>query len=223
MAAVTIPESDYPGLAALVALKEESMGELLSALAEAPDVSDPRKLAKAISAKAKGIPPEKASVIAPVVISLSVGREALDYTAAAFAGAVCDAMEETGLEMLKLGSERPHLEENLARILSIDSLAALIKAQTILRNEYERVLCSVRILTDLRPVFGADAADALVGMGIVHNLRIKYHASEGLKEFFVALDGEELQEVANIVERAKNKEKNLKAILERAGIHRIEI
>jgi hypothetical protein len=221
MASLRIPESDYPGLAALLSLKEEPMNELLSALADAPDVSDANELAEIISTKAKTIPLDIAKIVARVIISLSYGRVLLDYTASAFAKAVCDAMEETGLEMLKLGTERAKFENNLVKILSIDSLNASIKAQAVL-HEYEHIICNARVLTDLRPVFGSGSVDVPVGMGIVHTLRIRYHESESVKEFFVAMDGEELQELREILERAGKKEKSLKSILEKAGIYQIE-
>jgi hypothetical protein len=221
MAALSLPESDYPGLAALSALKDEQRDELVSALTEAPDPTDPNELAAFISKKATSIPPDLITAIANVVISLSYGRVLLDHSVANFAKAVCDAMEESGLEILKLGSARPHFEDSLVKILSIESLGSSIKAKAVL-NEYEHVICGSRILTDLRPIFGSGNIESPAGMGIVHTLRIRYHEAMELREFFVAMDSKELRELGETIERAKAKEKSLQAILEKAGINQVE-
>ncbi len=196
------------------------MAELLSALADAPPMSDAHELATAISAGTKSIPQDIAPVLARITISLNYGRALLDYSIPDFAKAICDAMEETGLETLKLSGDRARFENELVKILSIESISASIKAQTVL-HEYEHVICNARLLTDLRPIFGSGQIEAPIGMGIVHTLRIRYHEGEQMKEFFVAMDGDELEELAEILERAKAKEKSLQAFLEKAGVPEI--
>ena len=221
MASLVIPESDYPGLAALLSLKEESMNELISILAEAPGITDANGLADFMSARASTIPSDLVTPIAKVVISLSYGRVLLDYSISKFTQGVCDAMEESGLESLKLGANRVDFEANLLRILSVESLDSSIKAKAVL-NEYEHLICNARILTDLRPIFSSGAIESPSGMGIVHTLRIRYHETAKIKEFFVAMDGDELNELGEIIERAKLKEKSLASLLEKTGIHRVK-
>lgn len=221
MPSLTIPESDYPGLAALLTLKDESRAELIAALGEMPSSPSEDELVETISSKSKTIAPDIAALIAKVIISLSYGRISLDHSIAEFAGAIGDAMEETGVEALKLADERDHFEAFLVKILSFDSLSALMKAQTIL-HEYEHIWCSGRILTDLRPVFGSGSLDEVTGMGIVHNLRIRYHEAGDMRDFFVALDSEELEELGAMVARAQAKEESLRSILTKADIVEIE-
>jgi transcriptional regulator of NAD metabolism len=221
MASLRIPESDYNGLAALLTLKDESRAELINALGEMPSSPTEDELVETISSKAKTIVPDIAALIAKVIISLSCGRIFLDSSIAEFAKAICEAMEESGVEALKLGDERDRFEAFLVKILSFDSLSALMKAQTIL-HEYEHLWCNGRILTDLRPVFGSGSLDEVTGMGIVHNLRIRYHEAGDIKEIFVAMDSEELEELAEMVERAQTKEETLRSVLTKAGIAEIE-
>lgn len=221
MISLKIPESDYPGLAALLALTSDAMAELLSALGEAPPISDAQELTATISAKTKAIAPDVAPILAKIAISLNYGRALLDYSIPDFAKAICDAMEATGLETLKLSGERARFESDLIKLLSVESLSASIKAQTVL-NEYEHVVCNTRLLTDLRPIFGSGKIETPVGMGIVHTLRIRYHEGETMKEFFVAMDSDELEELTGTLERAREKEKSLQSFLERAGIPEIK-
>ena len=65
-----------------------------------------------------------------------------------------------------------------------------------LRTEDERVFCTAKILTDLRPVFGSHVEDGPHGMIVVHLLKIGYHSgSEKLHEFFVSLDSGDSENV----------------------------
>ena len=220
MPPLKIPESDYAGLSALVALKDESMKELVAALSEAPPSSDSHALAAVISSQTATISSDIAAILAKVIISLNVGRAYLDYSVPEFAKAICNSLEETGLETLRLLDDRERFEKNLARVLSVEGISATIKAQAVL-HEYEHILCNARVLTDLRPIFGSSSLDTPAGMGIVHTLRVRYHQGETVKDFFVVMDGEELEELAEIIERAKTKSASLRSVLSKAGIPEI--
>ena len=83
-----------------------------------------------------------------------------------------------------------------------------------LRTEDERVFCTGRILTDLRPVFGSRLEDGPQGMIVVHLLKLSYHsAADKHQEFYVSLDSDDLQTLRTLIDRAEAKAKSLSASL----------
>jgi len=84
--------------------------------------------------------------------------------------------------------------------------------------EHEHVWHSARVLTDLRPVFGADPKQAPAAAVIIHNLKIAHQAGREIREFFVALDNQDLRKLQEVLERAVKKEASLSSVAEKAGL-----
>lgn len=85
--------------------------------------------------------------------------------------------------------------------------------------DYERIWSSGRILTDMRPVFDAIDADKICGAVVTHTLRISHYKSDGTSdEFFVALDDRDLEQLCEMLDRAKLKAKALKNLLDTSNV-----
>lgn len=223
MPALNVPQEDRVGLAKLVLLSKESIDEILSALAEASPTVDANELASLISKKTKTITEEDIKPIASTLVSFYYARAYLGYSIPDFAKAICDAVSEGVLDKLKLpDNECKRFKDDLVRILSVDPLGAKIKARTLLR-EYERILCDARVLTDMRPVFGSNPAEPPTGAGILHTLRIRYHEGTDMKEFFVILDDDDVEDLRQSLERAKLKAESLQSVLKAAGVTYIPV
>jgi hypothetical protein len=118
--------------------------------------------------------------------------------------------EELGLS----GEEREVFEKRLSLLLEIDSLHATSKALDVLL-EYEHTLHDVRIMTDVRPVFGQNVEKPPTGAMIVHTLKISYHdESEEVKEFYVTLNTGDTGALSAELERANQKAESLRRMLE---------
>lgn len=89
-----------------------------------------------------------------------------------------------------------------------------------LRGEYENVYYSARVLTDIRPVFGADPTSKPVAGAVVHTLRLTFHqtGSESRNEFYVAMDSKDLTQLRQLLDRAAAKEVSLASVIEEAGM-----
>jgi len=76
-----------------------------------------------------------------------------------------------------------------------------------------------RILTDLRPVFRADAQTPAAHV-IVHNLKLSYRSGFNLeqRDFFIALDHKGLDTLTVVLERAKSKDAALEKLSEKLDI-----
>jgi ribosomal protein L17 len=85
-----------------------------------------------------------------------------------------------------------------------------------LRREIERMFCSARVLTDIRTAFGYDAKKR-PALTIMHTLEIKYHDDTGkLREFYVAVDDDDLTILKEAINRAFEKKATLVDLLEKS-------
>ena len=81
-----------------------------------------------------------------------------------------------------------------------------------LKGEYEKLLYSNRILTDVRPVFSTTDDSQIVGNFIMHQLRLSYLEDGIEKEVFVTLNKKDLLKFRADIDRAINKQENLETI-----------
>ena len=74
-------------------------------------------------------------------------------------------------------------------------------------------------MTDLRPIFG-DNVDALPEAALLrHTLKFEFiHEENRLGNFYIVLDEADLDQMEEIIGRAKQKSASLKLALERAGL-----
>lgn len=112
------------------------------------------------------------------------------------------------------------LEKRVAEALTMDALSVVRVKAKELQFEAERTLCEARVITDVRPVFGSNAADPPTGFIIVHSLKLGYHdANSGQhKEIYVALDETDIAKLKDALKRAEEKSKTLKSKLETTGV-----
>lgn len=125
------------------------------------------------------------------------------------------------LSITKEGSELPSsagilLSERLARLLSIPSATLNSKALS-LASEAQKTFSSARIFTDVRPVFGEEISDPSAAV-IVHTLRIEFVENNDDRQLFLALDGDDLDAISKVVDRAREKEKALKSFLSKSSL-----
>lgn len=113
------------------------------------------------------------------------------------------------------------LSQALAAFFASDSSLAITSKASELLSENERRLCAenCRVLTDLRPIFPRGAIGHPNAAVLQHILKIAYHDNTGeVREFYVALDSDDLRQLRNILERAVAKEASLGQQLRQATI-----
>jgi hypothetical protein len=103
------------------------------------------------------------------------------------------------------------------KLLNIENLKTLSKAFR-LQSDGERLYCSSKILSDLRPVFSEDASTRPSGAVITHTLKIVHHIGKELEEFHVVLDSHELEVLKEVIIRACVKDKTLRALMKEANL-----
>lgn len=216
MAGLRIPKENEKGLKKLVELDDESVRELILALGEVSPVLSSIGLSSKVASKVDTIPRSDVDDIVAVLLPLYLLRERHEVSTPAMAEDVCQALDRSDEEELRLlGEEREHFKSRLIEFLDVDSVRVGAKGLEML-FENQRSFLDARIVTEVRPIFGSDPEEAPAGALIVHMLKIVYREEGQDKELFVALDTTDVGVLRNALDRADAKAESLKNFLEAA-------
>lgn len=103
------------------------------------------------------------------------------------------------------------LKYNLAQILkACDNLELSVKAYT-LKKESLNIYQKSKVVSDIRVIFNKDIESKERQAVLVHNLHITYRTNSENKQFFLALDLNDLKEIQIQIERAITKDTIIKS------------
>jgi len=149
--------------------------------------------------------------------TMALAYESLDH----FFKSLQEALQQ--VEELNSAAQQQLLMERLETLLKArGAIEVIAKARDVLTDN-QRVFLGTRILTDLRPVFGAESLDEPAGAVILHNLKVVFSEDLTEKEFFVTLDELDLERLSNVIIRARNKAKALKHAWHKTGIPVVDV
>lgn len=209
-----IPEALADGLAALFRLSDEQISVLQSELQQAKPRLSRAKFLEDLAGKIPTDPPA-ARAIAEALLSMYLARASFEVRAERFVEGVLSAAQEAEDERLHFeAAEASKIKDRLVSLLTEQSLAITSKAFDVM-TEHERTYTTgrARILTDLRPIYGDEPTAPPSTAVVVHNLKITYHERGGIREFYVAMDTDDLLDLKDAIERAQQKEQGLMALL----------
>lgn len=110
-----------------------------------------------------------------------------------------------------------NIQEDIIRLLSSGSPISVSAKGAELLVDQALILCSTRIITDMRPIFN-DSADDVSGILTFHTLALRCHeGSSAHRNIYVALDDKDLANLREQIERAESKEKCLRQRLAGGG------
>lgn len=201
---IRIPKGYDEPLRRLWAMSGEQRLRLVAAIRNAKATLHPDDLIKKVTAEA-AIDEKTVESIVWLLISMVRAAEGSPDT---FAREVVRAAKE---QLSLTDADSDAFEKDLAQLLTSNESLGVTAKVAVLRGEFGRVFCDGRILTDIRPVFGADASMVPLAAAIVHSLRITYHEGDAHNEFFVALDTDDLRQLRALIDRAIKKEASLVA------------
>ena len=217
MPLISIPKSSYPPLKQLLEMDDSKFGGVLEILNSLREV----ERAKDLTGKLKSaglLTTDKIEDFVRTILALSGLRSEMDVSADELAEDVCRAMGGTG-DLPQADYNR--LKSRLVQLLSSGPLAMTAKISDVV-TEYEHLLCTARILTDVRPVFPEPLGRPTV-MGVMHNLKITYHEGRETREFYVAMDDRDIANLRALLERAERKSTMLREIMKAAGIQCLDM
>ncbi len=206
MNAYTIPDYVKEGFLVLIKSSQEKIDKLFKELEETPKGLLPSELAKSLLSLSI-FSEQELSHIVRVILSLYVLKDNENKGVDEIIDGICKALVETGDENL---IPNENLENNLKRFFSLKTVGITFKAIGLL-TEFDKTFVDARIITDIRPAFEDNINSSIETGVIVHNLRIKYQKDTSLyKEFYIALDNEDLSKLKEQIIRAENKEKSIR-------------
>jgi hypothetical protein len=213
-----VPRSEEKALARVLSLSDAEVGAIHAALAESEPALSVRRLADRVAEKT-GLASDLVYNVVRTLAVLYTARDRSSTSMDEFLADVERAAKEASSEDLKapkIGWESARAR--IKRFLTIDrSLGITAKAYDLL-NEYERVFCDARVVTDVRPIFTADVAQKPDAAILVHTLRIAYHEGGDLKAVYVSMDTSDVASLMKLLERATKKEAGLEPLAKGAGI-----
>ena len=219
-----IPERSYDGFAKLLAIDGEDLQQFERTLQETAPALDPAVFADSI-AKGLNIDENSATEIMRVLVGLYSTRASGHVSISEFVDQVCESLEATGEEKLKPkdGNWEP-FKSKLSRLLGYEQSVGITAKAVDILTEHDHVFISgeCRIVSDVRMIFSDSLADRPNAAVITHTLKIGYFKDDRFHQFFVTLDGNDLKDIRDALDRAEKKEQTLREILESTGIRYLD-
>jgi hypothetical protein len=223
MPEITIPESAYPAIRSLAQLSAEDFKTFLKALERAKPAAAPELFWKHVAEHAPTISRSTIKMIVNQLFSMNYAIENLDISTKDFAKSVSDAaFSEQSEELLIDEADRDILNDRLTKLFELKaSLGLTAKAVDIL-TDAQHLFFTAKILTDIRPVFDEEGK-VIEAAVIVHNLVIHYGDAGAHKNFFVHLDTNDVKELRAVLDRADEKAKALRSLLQRSEVSYLDV
>jgi hypothetical protein len=210
---VQVPSPFVRGLIALEQLSARDAERLVGKISALPRFSPVPAVTDVMQTVIKD--PGDARILTRAVTSLVM--QFPDWPVERMAAVVSQSVS---LDLTK--ARREKLARRLGYILETDAIATTGRADDV-ASDHEHVFRGVRILTDVRPVFGQDVAYQPEAAVIVDTLRIDHSTDGETRSFYVALDHHDLEKLKQVVDRALAKTDSLRQFLASAGLAYYEL
>ncbi|HEX7862392.1 MAG TPA: hypothetical protein VF773_18790 [Verrucomicrobiae bacterium] len=216
MASLNIPETEFDKLKSIAELPQARYDAFLNAIREAGPAISLKQFAETIKTTESKDVVRKILTVLAALFSIRE-RESLD------AEAVSKAVVETTVKERPehFSTLAPVLESRLQALLSLDNIGITAKGTDVL-TEHERTFCHARVLTDIRPIF-SPTLKAPEGAVIVQMLQIGFRENGKHKEFYVALDTEDVVKLRKILERAEAKTLMLESFIKNSPMKYLKV
>ena len=213
MSNLRIPEEYQRGLERLHNLSEPQAVELLASVKSAVSKEQSDDLSPSDLQKVPGLSAADAGDILDTIVALYGVRTNADVPIEEFIEDVTEYLQSPESEVFRLPEESTErFKARLKKFLSIEPLIKAAKAR-ILRYEHERTFCTARMFTDARPVFEDDTVGRPEVAVIFHMLKMSYHEGGHVKDIYISLDENDLDELRKVIKRAEIKSKVLREAL----------
>ena len=222
MANINIPEEAISAFKTLVGLEQGVFDSLLSTFSNAKPTLTARQFSVNISKTIKTVEPSALWDILIAVLPLFGIKEDQKISAGELADGIGLSLKEEKPKGFPV-EKTELLTVRLKQLLGLNkSLAVVAKAMDVM-TDHEHLFCGVKILSDIRPIF-TDTLETASSAVVIHNLQIGFHdsATNKHKEFYVALDTEDIQELKEVIARAEKKTLALQSMLAKSNVHYLE-
>ncbi len=219
MATLRIPPEHIVSLTALANADSKAAAELASVLEAASPQLRSSAFKKLVRQRVTALPGSETEGIVDALLEMGLVRAGAGVDLDEFVGDVEEALREDSDLTTEQGLA---IRDRLKVMLALPSIALPAKGRSLL-IEHAHYMCDARVFTDVRPIFGVDVEQTPETALIVHTLKLTYHMGQAdTKDFFIVLDSHDLDELSELIDRARAKEKSLKVLLASAGLDPLE-
>jgi hypothetical protein len=206
-----IPIEDIPALKTVRALPNTSVDALIKALRSASLSADTDEIAKNIAQQVPSISATELEAVLDTLYDLYSLRELSGVDRDTFLEDFIEGFQNQP-ELAVDDKETSKLRSKFEKLLNVNTFTLLSKAKRLQRDG-ERLYCDAKIVSDIRPVFGAKPTVRPIGAVVTHTLKLAYHEMGEHKEFHIVLDGIDVGLLAEVVHRALLKDETLRSLL----------
>ena len=215
---IGVPKIYKPALDLVSKITSEQLTSLKLAILQARPRIGLDELKAEFNPRDIGVTDSQLSNLIEFLMSLYVLQDqleaSLEEVVDALTSAITNSAEHANLE-IGTGQE---FKTKLLAILSLNGSLTLSAKTNELVAESENVLDTCRIFTDARPLFGEVGSEAPLGFAVMHSLKIEYERDSEKHSMYLRLTGDDLTDLAAVIERAKDKENSLVNSLRNTGI-----
>jgi hypothetical protein len=221
MATLTLPETAYPAVRALVDLTDSQFEDLLKRLADTPPALDLEKYVTAAVSSVTTLDSSTARLIIEEFLTMLFSGARSQMTSTKLASKLSEAALEAHSTAFPFTSDqRQLLESRLSMAFSTKGLQITGRAQSVY-SDTDKQFAQARVLTDLRSVYDESGEEVSAAI-VIHNLRIRYYENNDVKDTYLSLDSEDLVALINVLQRALKKETGLVKLIQKSGIPHLE-
>lgn len=206
-----IPKDETESIARIKSLAVPSLSRLVAALQSAPPIPDPQEMAALVSKQVPSIPLARLASMLVTIYNLYHVRELAGVDDSRFVSDVLEGIEESP-DLKFTRKDIATFRSAFTRLMDVETLRVVAKAIRLQRDG-ERLYCSAKILSDIRPVFGSDPTTKPLGAVLTHTMKVGYHEGREHKEFHVVLETADLIALEDVVSRAIAKDRTLRQFL----------
>jgi hypothetical protein len=217
-----LPVEFKRALSALSTFSDEAVTELAGLLDQTQATVFPADEAEHFSERVRKSKPEHARVITELLMSLWFSQSTTKRTNEDIANELLREFgsSEEGKELSE--EQLQTVRKRLVQLLNNQKLLNAQNASSLLLD-HERIFSRARVLTDLRPVFSGTPAEVITGGLVVHTLKVSFYKADGsTDEFFVALDDDDIDQLSEVLTRAKVKGTQLRKAIDGTSIKYID-
>jgi hypothetical protein len=215
---LSIPERYRDGVAALAALSKEAFTDLLNGIQGGLVADNATDVAGQLEKKFPSL--RKNGDLSKIVLAVASLQSLLQMSHASAKRLSRDIPEALSTDAPELAKkiDAKTLSERVRKVIDARNVHLTEEKVQELQSEVPNVYCTGRVLTDVRGVFTDNPSIPPTGMTIIHTLRLGYHDDTTKhREFYVALDKDDLEGLKIAIERAQEKTKTLESLLTKSG------
>jgi hypothetical protein len=214
-----IPEQQKSEIEFLVTTDDETINVITSALLDLPPSIDiAYKIADRI-VQAQKLDRQTALNIVVTLISLRRFYKEENFSNEVFVNLISTSIkQDIEFSEEQIESFKKRLSNLLKALEGIAFSLDIAEKASDLLIEHERIFSDSKIVTDIRPIFDSETEKKVEAAILIHTLKIQYKDSEATKEFYVALDSDDLDNLYEQIVIAIGNRDALAAVLRKAEI-----